>query len=162
MSAVVLITLLQARIKQNLDDLKERAEDLEKLEEGATKDLQKDTKRRSVSIQQVDDRKVTYHNKDKIFLKSTKKYMKIFIWVREFNKFASFNFLTTSRPTMMRQEAKDHCCLKFYNLCDTKEETEDETELETCSQIREIWMCISELLEVFFFIIFTWFIGLVD
>ena len=42
------------------------------------------------------------------------------------------------------------------------QENNDQTQLEICEQVREIWMCISELLEVFFFIIFTWFIGMVD
>ena len=79
MSAVVLLALIQARIKQNLDDLKERMQNLEELQNESTKN----DKTISESCKQ---RATKFRKKDINFLKSTMKYTTMIIWMRKFNK----------------------------------------------------------------------------
>ena len=80
MSGVVLLTLIQARIKQNLDDLKERTENLEHLQDVNDKEnglkISKSFKKQMVVFETMD------YN----FLQSSRKYKTMIIWMHQFNK----------------------------------------------------------------------------
>ena len=80
MSGVVLLTLIQARIKQNLDDLKERRENLEHLQE--VNDAKNGKKMTKSFKKQME----VFETMDYKFLQSSRKYKTMIIWMHQFNK----------------------------------------------------------------------------